>query len=500
MSRRYVSIWFRYLLTDRFSIRRPDLRSKPFVLRASEHGRMVVAAVNAVARQQGITTGMPLADARALVPGLAVMDNPPELCDRLLKALGEWCIRYTPVTAVDPPEGLILDASGCAHLWGGEEAYLKDIVTRLRTAGYEVRAAMADTIGVAWAMARFREGYPIVPSGEQTTALLPLPPSALRLEAQTLIRMHKLGLLKIRQFISMPRAALRRRFGTQLLTRIDQALGLEAEIPVPLQPPELFQERLPCLEPILTATGISIALERLLEMLCTRLQQEGKGLRTGVFKCHRVDGAVVQISIGTTRPSQQPAHLFHLFALKIAQIEPDMGIELFVLEAPQVEDAIPSQDTMWSHTGGLEDPGVSELIDRLAGKLGPEVIRRYLPAEHYWPERSVKPASRLEEQPERPWETGRPRPVRLLRQPESIIVSAPIPDYPPMLFRYQGKVHAICKADGPERIEREWWLDGGDHRDYYCVEDEEGRRYWVFRSGHYDEENKDCWFIHGFFA
>ena len=179
--------------------------------------------------------------------------------------------------SIFPSDGLILDVSGCAHLWGGERPYLKEIITRLRAAGYQVRGAMADTIGAAWAVARFGQITPLIGPGEQVTALLPLPPAALRLEPATLDRLQKLGLYQIRDFNAMPRSALRRRFGKDMLLRMDQAFGQEAEAIIAVQPAEPYQERLPCLEPIRTATGIEIALTRLLEILCVRLQKEGEG-------------------------------------------------------------------------------------------------------------------------------------------------------------------------------------------------------------------------------
>ncbi|AWO01356.1 nucleotidyltransferase [Chitinophaga alhagiae] len=500
MRQRFISIWFRHLTTDWCIRRQPVLRNAAFVLSAPDHGRLMVTAANAAARQQGIDAGMTVADARALVPHLQVLDDQPGLPVRLLTALGEWCIRFTPLTAIDPPDGLILNVSGCAHLWGGEEPYLTDIVTRLKNTGYEVRAAMADTMGAAWAIARFGKFSPIIAPGEQFAALLPLPPAALRLEPAAIERLHKLGLHQVRGFIGLQRSALRRRFGAGLLQRLDQALGLEREAFLPLQPVEPYQERLPCLEPIVTGTGIEIALQKLLETLCARLRKEEKGLRTAVLEGHRVDGKIEQVEIGTNRPSHNAGHLFKLFELKVPSMEPALGIELFVLHATRTEAAPSRQDAFWNRSGALEDVNIAELLDRLTGKMGPGIVHRYLPAEHYWPERSMKPAADLQEKNTAAWPANRPRPIRMLPRPEPITVTAPIPDYPPMLFRYKGKLHTIKKADGPERIEREWWLEGGEHRDYYCVEDEEGRRYWLFRSGHYDVNKPRNWFIHGFFA
>lgn len=500
MTSRYVCIWFPQLAIDWLIIRRLVLMHVPFVLTAPNHGRLLITAASANAYSKGIGIGMAMADARAIVPSLQVFDDRPGLHGKLLKGIGEWCVRYTPFTAIDLPDGLILDCSGCTHLWGGEEKYLEDIVNRLKERGYNIHAAIASTIGAAWAISRFGKTNSIIECGGEVEALLSLPPAALRLEPLILERLQKLGFNKISGFLNIPRQALRRRFGKDLLLRIDQALGIEKEGVEPLQAIEPYQERLPCLEPISTATGIEIAIKQLLETLCHRLRQESKGLRSAVFKGYRIDGKIESIEIGTNRPSHNVDHLFKLFELKICNIEPALGIELFILEAPVVEEAPSSQEMLWGGTGSLNDVGVAELLDRLTGRTGPNTIHRYLPDEHYWPERSVKPASYINEKPATHWQPEKRRPIQLLAKPQPVEVAAPIPDYPPMNFRYNGKLHKIKKADGPERIEPEWWIEGGEHRDYYCVEDEEGCRYWLFRLGHYAGDKSHSWFIHGFFA
>lgn len=510
MAHRFVSIWFRYLATDWFTIRRraaeksadeatPNLKKVPFVLRTPSHGRMVLSAANAMAQSKGIDTGMVLADARALVPDLIVEDDIPGLPGRLLKRLAEWCIRFAPIAAADPPDGIFLDASGCAHLWGGDEQYVADIARKLNARGYDVRVAIADTPGVAWGVARFGKEALVIEGGRHIEALLPLPPEALRLESDTVERLHKLGLHQVSQFIRMPRASLRRRFGAHFIMRLDMALGQEIEVLQPVRIPQPYQERLPCLEPIVTAKGIMIALQQLLETLCSRLRQEQKGLRAAVFKGYRVDGKVEKVAIGTNRPTYHVAHLLKLFETKLPDIEPDLGIELFVLEALKVEDHHAQQEKMWEGSGGLDDIRLSELVDRLGARTGMETIHRYVPDEHYWPERSFKRASSLQEEITTPWRADKLRPLLLLQTPERIDVTAPIPDYPPMLFRHRGKLHKIVRADGPERIEQEWWIQQGRHRDYYRVEDEEGNRYWLFRLGHYEDKN-DEWFLHGYFG
>ena len=480
--------------------RQPALKGIPFVMAAPEHGRMVIKAANVASQTKGIDIGMVVADCRAILPTLQVFDDKPELSEKLLNAIAEWCLRYTPVVAIDKPDGLILDVSGCPHLWGGEKQYLKDILAKLRCFGYDVRAAIADTIGVAWAISRFGQVSPIVEPCRQVEAILPLPPAALRLDAPILERLEKLGLDQIQSFINMPHKALRRRFGDFLLTRLGQALGWEHETIEPIQPAQPYQERLPSLEPIRTATGIEIALRQLLERTCARLTKEEKGLRKCVFKCHRIDGIMQQIEIGTNRPSRNVAHLFKLFELKIVTIQPALGIEVFVLEATIVEDVASTQDALWNFTEGGNGTAIGELLDRIAGKLGQAAIHRYLPDEHYWPERSAKAAVSFTEKPQTNWRIDLPRPIHLLPTPETIEVTVPIPDYPPMLFRYKGELHNVKKADSPERIEQEWWIEQGQYRDYYIVEDENGARYWIFRQGSYEHGNNPQWFIHGFFA
>ena len=499
MQRRFACIWFRHLSTNWLALRRPELQNSVFVFTVPVQGRMLVLAASAAAEKEGIHAGMPLADAKAIVTDLQAFESKVGREEKLLRAIGNWCIRYTPRISIHQTDSLILDISGCAHLWGGEAAYLKEISGRLRNMGYDIRMGIADTIGCAWAMAHHGPANAIIENGQQLQALLSLVPAALRLENPMLQKMQKLGLYQISSFIQIPKSALRRRFGEALLLRISQAIGQEEEFIPVLQEQVPYHERLPCLEAIRTATGIEIAIRKLLEALCKRLSAEGMGIRTAVLKCYRVDGKLISVEIGTNSASHHATHLFRLFELKIATIAPALGIELFSLEATKTEEIPPFQEALWNGKPGLGDQQLRELLDRLTMKLGNNVIRRYLPDEHFWPERSIKTATSIQEKPSIPWQNKRPRPTLLLSHPEQIQVTAPIPDYPPMLFVYKGSTHKIARADGPERIEREWWLEKGEHRDYYYVEDEQGQRYWLFRSGHYSGEQSQ-WFIHGFFA
>jgi protein ImuB len=499
MSKRFVSIWFPYLATDWHARKQPFLRDNPFVLKATVRNRVIVTAANSLARAQGIYKNMVLADAKALYPSLHVIDDKPTLSKQLLDRIAEWCIRFTPIAAANYPDGVILDASGCAHLWGGEEAYLNDIASRLTNRGYVVGVAIADTIGCAWAAARYSKQR-LIDSRMQAQALNPLPVASLRLDEETVVLLHKLGLRQVKDISNLPRTSLRRRFGTALLQRLQQASGEEEETIVPIYPVEPYQERLPCMELIRAKEGIEIALQQLLMALCSRLRKEGKGLRKAFFRAYQLDGGTSGIEISTNQPSQNIEHLFQLFSIKLSTIEPKEGIELFILEATVVEEAAVKQEGLWQTKTDALDTKVLDLMDRFEVRFGQGAIQRFLPTESYWPERSFKQTNDLREAPSIEWKLDRPRPLQLLSPPESIEVAAPIPDYPPLNFRYKGGLHIVKKADGPERIEQEWWLQDGEHRDYYAVEDEEGKRYWLFRSGHYNETTKPKWYLHGYFA
>jgi len=500
MLKRYAVLWFPFLLTDWYTKHNPQLTDTPFVFAMPERGRMCVSAVSPLAAELGVIPNMVVADARAAIPKLEVLQDNPLRKERLLKSMGLWCMRYTPMVSVDISGYLILDITGCAHLWGGEEAYLQEIYLQLKQKGYEARIGIASTIGAAWAIAQYGQHGTIIPDNVQQEVLSTMPIACLRLESNLLERLKKLGFRTVVSVMQIPPQVLKRRFGEDLGKRVRQALGEEEELITPLKPVIPYAERLPCLEPIRTAKGIEIAIEKLLGMLCKRLMGEGKGLRKAKLSCYRVDGKVKYIEVGTSRASAHIAHLLDLFKQQIPTIAPGWGIEVFVLEAIKVEEAIPTQELLWSGEGNLENTALAELLDRFKGRDTHCRIRRFLPDEHYWPERSIKLATSLTEKRTTTWRTDRPRPTHLLNPPHPIEVTAPIPDYPPMLFRYNGEVHLIKKADGPERIERAWWIEQGEHRDYYYVEDDQGRRYWLFRLGHYQGDRSANWYLHGFFA
>lgn len=499
MHSRYVAIWFPYLVTDWMTRQKPELSGMPFILYASERGRMIVKTASPAAHNKGIFPDMVVADCRAIFPEITVLEYPTGKAEELLQNIALWCIRFTPLAAVDFPDGVVLDCSGCTHLLNGDEAYVIHILRRLEARGYHARAVMTDTIAASWALSRFGNREIVIPPGEQVAAIQDLPPAALRVGGTIIERLHKLGLNTIGHFANMQRPALQKRFGVTLLQRLDQVSGLEPELMQPVQLPKQYEERLHCLEPISTVKGIEIAIERLLAQLCQLLESEGKGLRNASLRCHRLDGDIQQVTIGTNLPTRNAPHLMKLFELRISQLQPDLGFELFELQALTVEPIEFDQISIWDEKDPHDIAEVAELLDKIISKQGPKAVRRYFPAQHYWPERSFQKTESIETIRDTEWRTDLPRPIHVLNRPHVIEVSVPIPDYPPMLFFYQGKRHQVMKADGPERIEQEWWLQKGEFRDYYCIEDEQGQRYWVFRSGHFDG-SRPRWYIHGFFA
>lgn len=498
MKSRYAAIWFRNLLTDQRAVRMPELKDTAFVLAAPSRGRMVITASSVQAEKKGILPGMVLADARAVFPGLTVLEDKPGLAVKLLCGIGQWALRFTPIVAVDGPDGLLLDITGCAHLWGSEKLYLADINHRLNEKGYHVRCAIADTPAAAWANSRYGRLKAIIEPEGQALAIFVMPPAALRIDPPVIEKLEKLGFYQLANLIDMPRSVLRRRFGPQLLLRLDQTLGLAPEPITAIEPDEPYIETLPCLEAIRSGPGIEMAIQKLLEAICQRLSKESRGLRKAVLTAHRMDGSRQQIHIGTHGASCSIQHLLKLFALQVPKLRPDLGFELFELEALMLEDTVQDTKVLFAQSASGDSAEIAELLDTITAKTGQGSVSRYLPDEHYWPERSVKVAGSLQQMPVFKWPTERPRPISLLTTPEKIHVTAPVPDYPPMLFRYLGVIHNVIKADGPERIEQEWWIQAGLHRDYYIIEDHQGARYWIFRLGHYGKDLPD-WFLHGFF-
>jgi protein ImuB len=490
---------------------------------------------------------MRLADARALVPDLLTTSVDPQADRRLIEAIANWCDRYTPWVAIDPlggaiaeegteacsaggyggDAGLLLDVTGCSHLFGkdeaGERALLADLTQRLSRHDIACRAAMADTAGAAWALARFaeRQADLFCPLRGHRAALAQLPVEGLRLEAPIVETFLKLGLRRIGDLYPLPRAPLARRFGELPLTRLDQALGALAEPIEPRRPPPAFRTRLAFVEPIGRSEDIAAATSRLLAALCRQFEQAGVGARKLEIALYRVDGSVDRTSIGTSRPNRDNPQLMKLFEERLGELDPGFGVELMILAAPEVEAWTGTQDPL-PETGALrsaDEDGTIDLADRLALRLGAENVVRLLPRDSHLPERVQTPGPAAKPAADNSWQRlaayKGARPTRLLQRPEPIKVMAPIPDDPPRNFQWRQHTHRIVRAEGPERLADEWWRPRPDgsrppanitppYRDYYRVEDDDGGRFWLFRDGPYalaaNGQPTARWFLHGFCA
>jgi len=491
-----------------------------FATVADAAGRRLLAAVNPAAASAGLAPGMPLADALSFLPGLATVAADPEEDAAALRRLAEWCSRYSPWTAPDGADGVRIEITGSTHLWGGEGKLAADLMARLDRRHIASRIAIADTLGAAWATARFAEGKSpiILPTEGCRAALAPLPVEALRLDPATTQGLRRVGLKRVGDLYAMPRAAVTSRFGESVVRRLDQALD---DLPEPLSPlgeAPIRRVRLSFAEPIADPADLLRATERLVADLVPRLAGEGTGARRLDLVFHRVDGRVERIRLGTARPSRDPRHLVALFKERLDTVDPGLGIEDVILAAFAVEPLPPEQIGLPGHPAGPhptgnEASGIAPLLDRLGNRLGLAALSRLEPRESHIPERaSVRvpvggphPRSPVAQAPDKP-----PRPIRLFEPPEPVEAFWLLPDDPPFRFTWRRRRHRVTRADGPERIADEWWRpegsgtgprESGDAiRDYYRVEDEEGRRFWLFRAGLHGNDRKPRWFVHGAFS
>lgn len=466
--------------------------------------RVVLASVCPQARALGLVPGMAATQARALLPALDLRPADPEGDAAFLRRLGLFAARrWTPRAALSGADGLWLDLGGVAHLFGGERAMCARILRFLARLGLEARIAVAGTLGAAYALARHGgEAVALCPPGGEADAIAGFPLSALRLDEAGSSAGRRLGLERVGDLLALPRAPLQRRFGSLLLTRLDQAIG---HVPEPFEP--IVPEDPPCAtlrfaEPIGTAEAIGGAMEEALARLVEALEKNGLAVRSLLFLCDRVDGTEQAVAIGTARATRDPRHLLRLLRPRIEEIDPGFGIERVRLLARRCEPLGPTP--LPSGLAGEEPaPDLVPLIDRLAGRLGARRLYRFSAVESDVPERSLRRIGPLAEPV--PWPRW-PRPVRLLSPPERVDnVVALLPDLPPRRFTWRGRAYRIVRADGPERIHGEWWKRAAEAdavRDYFQVEDEHGARFWLFRRGDgADPRSGDLsWWLQGLFG
>ncbi|MFC3230812.1 DNA polymerase Y family protein [Marinibaculum pumilum] len=584
--KRFLALWLPYWPTDRLSPTGDgggdgggdSTSSAAWALTESVQGGVRLFAVDRRAAALGLRPGMSAADARALLPELRCREADRAADDAALQRLVRWCGRYSPWVAADGADGVRMDISGCAHLFGGEAAMACDLAGRLRARGLVVRLAIADSAAAAWALARFaagerdggdaaempeEEGILIAPPGEREAPLRPLPLAALRLEPARLEALNRVGLRRIGDLIGLPRASLARRFGADLLERLDAALA-RAERPLsPAMPVPDWRVRLTFPEPVALRGDLDAGCLRLLQALCARLERDGRGARRLTLTLYRSDGDSQDLQIGTARPVRDPGHLMRLFAERLGEAAPGFGIDVMILSAPVTEWlpaeqagapaavlAPPEPVPEGPVSGGPAPAGsvpagggdhtapqgrahgfeaaLAPLLDRLTVRLGAAQVRCLLAVEAHLPELAERYLPALEAAGSRSpagsgagrWDPAAPpRPVSLLPRPEPVAVEAVAAgDAPPLLFRWRRVLHRVVAAEGPERIAPPWWQALSvteaplpPARDYYRVEDAEGRRFWLFRLCHAQggtaqgsgaqgsgaQGTDEGWFLHG---
>jgi protein ImuB len=477
----------------------------PLVLLGREGRRRVVLAADAAAQRAGLRVGMPATKAQILVPGLIIRNADPLADAAGLDRLALWMLqRYAPIVASDPPDGVVIDTTGAAHLHGGEAAMVRAMVERLAASGFMARAALADSWDAAHAFARYAAPpITVVPPGKSAKAVLDLPVAALRLPREMVADLRVLGFERIGGLAGKPRAPLTLRFGPALGRCLDQAMGCLSQPIDPVRPVDLIEVHRNFAEPIAAAETIARYTGKLVIKLCEALEAKGQGAKRLDLLFHLVDNRIEAIRIGTALPLRDAKRLTRLLCDKIETIDPGFGIEVMRLAAVLTEPLPPKQTNLSLAEDAQAD--ISGLIDTLANRVGLRRLYRFAPVESDVPERSVRRVAPLAPDTGAAWPDQWPRPVRLLPTPEPIETVALLPDQPPAVFTWRGVKRRVSRADGPERVFGEWWkrdAELGAVRDYFQVEDDTGERFWIYRSGDGEDgaTGSHRWFLHGIFG
>ncbi|MGD9544391.1 MAG: DNA polymerase Y family protein [Methylocystis sp.] len=512
-----MALWLPFLSAERLAKARrrqpnADSDDAPLIFVKKERGALRIDALDRKAIALGLTPGMTLADAKARAPHLAVTQADAEADQRLMLRLAAFCEQFTPLVALDPPCGLMLDATGCAHLFGGDAAMRTCVLQAMARLSFTGRAAVAGTPDAARALARFGQEV-VTPPGEDDMFTRPLPIAALEAPRETSVALTRAGLTTLGDLADRSSAALTARFGDATMRRLTRILGREDARITPLRPlPECMVERR-FAEPFLDLAAIENVLRPLIAEAAGILEKRGEGGRAFEARFFRTDGAVAALNFETGAPSRNVEALLRLFRLKADALadplDPGYGfdvIRFYVLRAEAL-----AQSQIGFERQGAQDSDVADLVDRLAARFGRERVLRFAAQETHDPVRAasyVYAASPSSSQ--NSWvkpEPGEPplRPLFLFDPPQPIETMAQTPDGPPMHFKWRRVRHMIARAEGPERIAPEWWRQaiGRERRtrDYYRLEDRDGRRFWVFREGLYESETAaPRWFLHGLFA
>lgn len=464
----------------------------------------VVHALSVAAGALGIAVGARVVDVQAIHPDLHVESGDPAGDQALVERVALWARRWCPWTVRDGVDGIVMDVTGAAHLFGGEAAMLRDMAVRFKMQGLSARLAVAPTRGAAQMLARFGPAGCVCEGEDVEVALAALPVVALRIDADTDRLLHRLGIKSIGALMQVPRVALMRRFDRMAaalnpLVLLDRALGRAADpVNAPQEAPRwMARVRLP--EPVIDPVP---HLERLAVDLSGQLAKGEQGARLLRLTIYRVDGEWRSRDVATASASRDAAHMQRLLVGKLEGIDPGFGFDLLTLEALRVEPLSLHQDSL----DGARDVGrdVAALLDRLTARLGPEKITWSTWVESHVPERVERGVPALSGVTAQAPVMLRDRPVRLLDPAEEIVVLYAVPEGPPARFSWRRVVYLSVRHEGPERIAPEWWRDrpGTRLRDYYKVEVRDGRRFWLYRQGILgDGRGGDPrWFLQGVFA
>lgn len=480
--------------------------TRPLAVYAKSGNAFALSAVDACAAKSGLRAGMALADARAMQPDLAAFEADEAADLALLKQIALWCERFTPIVAVDAPDGLFLDVSGCAHLFGGEAALLEAIRRRLKAQGFEVRVAIAPTPGAAWASAHFGRALQI---GDEdlNDCMAPLPVAALRLAPEAIALLKRLGVRTIGQIAYAPRAPFEARAGKMAMLRLDQAFGHAVEALTPLRaPPPIFALRR-LAEPIVTLDAVLIAVKDLSEDLCVSLDRNGVGARLLRLSLFGVDGNVRTLDVRLTQPERSAQPMVRLLRERLnvtaETMNAEFGFEIVRLDAVEIAPII-SRETDLAPVSARDVRAEAQVIDAVRARLGAGRVGRLALRPVHAPERASAHADidqNSAKAPAPPADGVMRRPLRLFPRAQPIEAMASVPDGPPARFRWRRVLREVARAEGPERIEPDWLrAPRARARDYYRVEDAQGRRYWLYREGHYADPEPPRWFLHGLFA
>lgn len=513
MMRRYLALWFPTLPIDR--VRRRGLPKgsgapgEPLVVLGRLDSALRIVAVDRRAADLGLGRGLTLAEARARIPDLASIEADPAADALFLERLAGACEIFTPLVARDGADGLMLDVTGCAHLFGGEAGLVEAAKRRMRRIGLDVGAVVAGTPDAARAFVRAGIDGIVAPGAEAATAR-DLPVAALEASAEATIALRRAGLERLGDLASRPSTVLAARFGQGLTTRLGRILGREDVRVTPLRPPPDCLVERHFAEPMTQGAAIEGVVEDLARSIEAALEARGAGGRRFEVSLFRVDGAVRRLAVETGRACRDADAVARLFRLRLDAladpIDPGYGYDAIRLAVPALEPMGALQHDF--DRKGVEEADLADLVDRLVARFGPERVLRFVARDTHHPVRAAAAVPATRDAASAPWvepEPGAPptRPLRLFEPPQPIETLAEVPDGPPLRFRWRRVLHEIARAEGPERIAPEWWRDGPEEetRDYYRVEDAQGRRFWVFREGFWGEgEAHPRWYLQGLFA